>query len=400
MDKLFIPTKIKVGYQVRSDTYTQRLAYIIYYDAAGVLRKEKSWRNWIDKGDDGRTSWNSEKREYEIDPSRVRGPLDTHDFENKPMEGFVLNKKAGGYRSGWDHRQTYCRIYDPRGFEFEITIPNLLYILQETNSFKGKGLEGEFVYAWDGTELILLPTGCEDYQKSLGFTSLQDKRVAASDLKEGYSYKTKQDRVITYIGKYRYYRFKEKVEKTSTGEYKTQNKFGYENKFIFHNGSDFFTIPKLDVIALQMSDAVVENYGELVVEYNKQVYSNIPVELVESVSNLTQTNPYSGSWYISGLFFKKINDFVYDSYSIHCNNYGAVPSQILYYARKQHRVVFNADLKSYTKTAMDGYLNPVVKHYGYEQVARYFTREELLTYGLLDLNWRFENNNLALITQL
>jgi hypothetical protein len=36
----------------------------------------------------------------------------------------------------------------PRGFEFEISIPNLLYILQECNSTKG--LDGEFVYAWDG----------------------------------------------------------------------------------------------------------------------------------------------------------------------------------------------------------------------------------------------------------
>jgi hypothetical protein len=37
-------------------------------------------------------------------------------------------------------------VYDPRGFEFEISIPNLLYILQECTSTKGKGLDGEFVY--------------------------------------------------------------------------------------------------------------------------------------------------------------------------------------------------------------------------------------------------------------
>jgi hypothetical protein len=49
------------------------------------------------------------------------------------------------------------RVYDPRNFEFEISVANLLYILEETSSLKGKGLEGEFVYAWEGKELVLLP---------------------------------------------------------------------------------------------------------------------------------------------------------------------------------------------------------------------------------------------------
>lgn len=29
---IYIPKKIKVGYQNRSDTYTKKLAYVIYYD--------------------------------------------------------------------------------------------------------------------------------------------------------------------------------------------------------------------------------------------------------------------------------------------------------------------------------------------------------------------------------
>ncbi len=41
-EKFFIPSKIKVGFQERSDTYTGKLAYIIYYDNKGVLRKERS----------------------------------------------------------------------------------------------------------------------------------------------------------------------------------------------------------------------------------------------------------------------------------------------------------------------------------------------------------------------
>jgi hypothetical protein len=58
------------------------------------------------------------------------------EYTNEPLDGFVLNKKVGGYKSDWNFRQAYCRVYDPRGFEFEITIPNLLYILENANSIK------------------------------------------------------------------------------------------------------------------------------------------------------------------------------------------------------------------------------------------------------------------------
>ena len=34
---IFIPKKINVGYQNRSDTYTGKLAYVIYYDEKGSV---------------------------------------------------------------------------------------------------------------------------------------------------------------------------------------------------------------------------------------------------------------------------------------------------------------------------------------------------------------------------
>ena len=130
---IFIPKKLNVGFQNRDDTYTKKLAYVIYYDEKGKLRKQASWESWRDK---------------KIDPI---------EYDNEPTEGFVLNKNVGGYAYHWDARKSYIRVFDPRGFEFEITLPNLLYILENTNSIKGKGLDGKFVYGWDGKDLVLVP---------------------------------------------------------------------------------------------------------------------------------------------------------------------------------------------------------------------------------------------------
>ena len=46
---LFIPRKIRVGFQERGGTYTGKLAYVIYYDEKGKLRKEASWESWRKK---------------------------------------------------------------------------------------------------------------------------------------------------------------------------------------------------------------------------------------------------------------------------------------------------------------------------------------------------------------
>lgn len=44
-DKVFIPKKLKIGFQDRNDTYTKKLAYVIYHDGK-TWRKEKSWDAW------------------------------------------------------------------------------------------------------------------------------------------------------------------------------------------------------------------------------------------------------------------------------------------------------------------------------------------------------------------
>jgi hypothetical protein len=177
---IFIPKVINVGYQKRSDTYTKKLAYVIYYDEKGKLRKETSWNSW---------------RDDQIKPN---------EFNNEPTSGFVLNKKVGDYDSGWNHRHAYVRIYDPRNFEFEITIENLLYILENTSVIKGKGLEGNFVYGWDGKDLVLIPTDSPDYKEITEYNEIvhQNNFFKSKDLKLGATYLDKTQDQWIYLGRY------------------------------------------------------------------------------------------------------------------------------------------------------------------------------------------------------
>lgn len=248
---ILLPTKIKVGFNPRTDTYTGKLGYVIYHDGK-VWRKEKSWESWrykvidpvdfkiakqevFDKCVSDLKGYHADYVErYKKDPTQnyvkqyaemsleeflkhhradnikkfqynpgnttSDKSLEPVEYANEPTEGFVLNRKAGGTRGhSWETRDTYCRVYDPRGFEFEISIPNLLYILENTSSFVGKGLEGKFVYGWQGTELILIPENAPEYQEMIKFNELIKGKVSKKELTPGNIYINKDNDKVVYL---------------------------------------------------------------------------------------------------------------------------------------------------------------------------------------------------------
>ncbi len=256
-NNIFIPKKIKVGFNKRGDTYTGKLGYVIYHDGK-VWRKEKSWEGWREtyveaailetmkkkQWDDilirAKNNWDGMVRQLEKDPKYYNKPIidggynlylksqkaDNYttfqgnygrecndpsikpvEYNNTPIEGFVLNRKAGGNTRGhsWNQRQTYCRVYDPRGFEFEITISNLLYILENASSTVGKGLEGKFIYGWEGKDLVLIPEAAPEYKDMVKFTELQGEKISKKDLIPGHSYLTFQATEVIYLGEFPYY---------------------------------------------------------------------------------------------------------------------------------------------------------------------------------------------------
>lgn len=233
---IFIPETIKVGFQNRESTYTGKLAYVIYYDQKGVLRKERSWESWRDKN------------------------IPDVNFSNVPTSGFVLNKKVGDYVSDWNHRQAYVRVYDPRNFEFEITIENLLYLLDNTNSIKGKGLEGLFVYGWDGKDLILIPTSSPDYTELTELNNLRyaKKKFDGKNLILGGTYKSNDNNSLIYLG--RFYENNENNKETKT-------------YFFYNKNTDCCKITTIKTLTGNIIDIIdetcVEDYAEIMDELLK-----------------------------------------------------------------------------------------------------------------------------------
>ena len=268
-----IPKKINVGFQNRADTYTGKLAYVVYTDDKGVLRKEKSWSYWRDD------------------------KIPALEFDNVPTEGFVLNKKVGETRWGWNPRKAWVRIYDPRDFEFEISVSNLIFILEECSSLKGKGLEGEFVYAWDKAELLLLPVTSLEYKESLAFKKAVENKVTKEDMKEGLCYLTKNNEEVLYLGRLPHWDFHESWSNETT-EYKNQKrhvflrirkKNSWDDKYLIQSG--------FKQILSKIGDDPAPNFPNEYDKYMKK-FGQPPVALKAKKDTGGRFTKHNGEYYL------------------------------------------------------------------------------------------------------
>lgn len=300
MEQLLIPDRIKVGFDKRADTYTGKLAYVIYYDNKGTLRKQASWDNWRDK------------------------KIPSVEYANEPTEGFVLNKAGGGGR-GWDARNEFIRVWDPRDFEFEISLPNLLFILRETDCSRGKGLEGKFVYAWQGTSLVLLPAGSEDYRRSKNFTDLQGKSVKSKEMVPGTIFTTKRQVDLVFVGKYdfyfavditeqwRAYRHRDELPVVTSDQLAT--KPGVQKRHIFWDPKSkyFLYLSDLKQIAALKSDTVVDNLAELTRKYGRSPHGSKILELFLQNTE-PKKDPDDPHDYYSDMWYREEQPGVYTGY--------------------------------------------------------------------------------------
>lgn len=264
---LYIPKKIKVGFQERSETFTGKLAYVVYFDEKGVLRKETSWEGWRDKN---------------IEPL---------EFDNEPRSGFIFNKGVQRY-GYWGSGRSVIRVYDPRDFEFEISVDNLIGLLMHSDVSKRDIVE-ECVFAWSGKDLVLLPTNSEEYKQSVEYTEKQSKKISAKELVKGYSYaKKKSDETFIYVGYFDWY------------------EFGYDNswrvhknmgkKHVFYNeSSKTFETPSVSTFSSVISEEVHSEYPIIVDSFFKTINSQKIVDVEIS------SDPIEGSHYYLMLYRKK-----------------------------------------------------------------------------------------------
>lgn len=215
---IFIPKTIHVGFGHPGWTWVDgknipaprpdiELGFVIYEDEKGKLRQQPSWDSWRDK---------------DVDP--VKSP-------NDPISGFKINKAAGGQRYSWEKRQNYARVYDPRGWEFEITMENLVFLLKATGYDNKTGF-GPIVYAWDRAKLVLLPTNSVEYEEHVSRTNMlfNGEFIKPENFVVGNIYRRRSGNQFMYLGRFKTYS-KFDVKAASNGQGVKQSSRGMQHWF-------------------------------------------------------------------------------------------------------------------------------------------------------------------------
>lgn len=356
---LFIPKKLKIGFQKRNDTYTGKLAYVMYYDEKGILRKEKSWNSWIDKR------------------------IETIEIDNIPKTGFIFNK--GVQRTGyhWSGGRSVVRVYDDRDFEFEISVDNLIVILMHSDISKRDIME-ECIFAWDGSELVLLPVNSEEYKESVKYTNQQLNKISTKDLVKGVRYQQKKNDIpLTYIGFFDWYQME------YVGGYYLKYQVHKGKKHVFYDELfKTFCVKSPSLLSHAISDEIVENYAELVDEFYKTPQSQ------KIVSYTVTKKEYNDRW--SNMDFYKIVDNTI--VCVHINTFSMYGEDKI----RKANISFNSEAINLTDNKsvnLNGVYYDIDGLYGFMNDVKYNEQEYLSRFEVFSLAWKHGFGNLKGITE-
>lgn len=137
MSNFIVPKELIVGFQKREDTYSGLLGFMNFKYPNGDMARERDFNSWSSK--------DIEKKE----------------ISNKPLRGFVINKSVERWNSFASSNK--IRIFHPEGFEFEITVENLIALTNITNIISQE-IMCDCVLAWRGNNVYLLPTSASEYK--------------------------------------------------------------------------------------------------------------------------------------------------------------------------------------------------------------------------------------------
>lgn len=248
----YIPQKIKVGFQNRSDTYTGKLGFITYFDEKNILKQERVWENWREKN------------------------IKSIEFDNVPRTGYVINKNIQRNLHHFGSGRTVARIYDSRDFEFEISMDNLFGILMNSDLSKCE-IEQECILAWQGQKVVLLPTNCKEYLESQEHTKKQFMEISTKDLVKGSTYSLKKEtNKYVYLGYFEWF-------DTAYEEIQKPNGYGYGyrhfmkskgKKHIFYaedRSYEKFCLIPIKNIAECINNELHEKYSDFIIDFEKEM---------------------------------------------------------------------------------------------------------------------------------
>ncbi len=264
---LIIPKDIVVGLQGRQDSLTEKLGFVTFHDGK-ILRQEKNWNNWRDQ---------------------KQNPLH---LKNEPTSGFIICKGVQRY-AYYGSGRSVVRIFDPRGFEFEISLDNLVFVLMHSN-VSMQDIQEKCVYSWNGKNLVLLPANSQEYQESIKYTDKQAVKFSAKDLVLGHTYSLKKaEDLYLYIGMQDYYGY---------GSCQISKK----REHVFYNlTTKKFEPLKMNVIAEKYSDVIEHSVDGLIGLYRNTKESS-PIDYLFT-KNITQASGKYGYITLFKIEEKKIN---------------------------------------------------------------------------------------------
>ena len=168
--KIFDKNYVGVNHK-REDITVAPLAFLTpYEDNAAGKKRQESVDQWLS----GRY-W--EKEDDSAQP-------DVRILPNKPQTGFRVVDVA----SRWSTSNKFARIYDPSGFELEISIDNLVDLMLYSVVDHGE-IQGELIWARDGAHNRLIPVTSDLYKNALREGQVLEPEVGdIIEAQHGYRY--------------------------------------------------------------------------------------------------------------------------------------------------------------------------------------------------------------------
>lgn len=150
--KIFDQNYVGINHD-RKDVTVAPLAFLTpYEDNAAGKKRQESVNTWVS----GSYYWVGDKAEKDETPKDIRI------VPNIPRSGFKVVDVAGR----WMTANKFARIYDPAGYELEISIDNLVDLMLYSVVDHGV-IQEELIWARDGAHNRLIPVSSDLYKNAL-----------------------------------------------------------------------------------------------------------------------------------------------------------------------------------------------------------------------------------------